>query len=125
MYDDVSEWSALKDAVPEYFASGTVKPFSIDNEKKALSELKRLCRDALDKYPTTLGRDLDRLRSLDMSVNERNALRLVIDEKQLLKQLSSWATYMFNLLDDDDRQRSVERAQKYEGISIKSPEYMT
>ena len=61
---------------------------------------------------------------MDMSVNERNALKIVIDEKQLLKQLSSWATYVFNLLDDDDQERSIEKAKKYEGISIKSPEYM-
>ena len=71
-------------------------PFSIDNETKALKALDQICTEALEAYPTNLAYDIKR-RDSDLSRNARNALELVIEEKQLLTQMLVWVSYLIDV----------------------------
>ena len=63
-------------------------PLSSRNEKKLLDLFMNMCVASYNKYPKTLEADQEQLENdMDISQNVRNALRVVIQEKEIIHSL--------------------------------------
>ena len=86
-----------------YSGDTLIGPISPRNEIAAISYLASICRERLNRYPTSLSHDLYRLdeeKNLEPFSNERNALIVIKSEKEILHffiELSQTVTPIFSM----------------------------
>ena len=75
-----------------------IPPLSKENEIKVLKHLNLLCRNALDKYPTSFEEDQYSYQNeKDLSFNLRNCLLLLMSEKTVLSYFIYFCEYCLDL----------------------------
>ena len=57
-----------------------------------------ICRASLQKYPTTLEEDKNKMESEDLTQNERNVLTLIMREKNVMNSMIESTEYVTGLL---------------------------
>ena len=77
----------LDEWLEQYAASKTVEIFNSRIERAVIFRLTTLCYEALNTYPRTLKEDRRILAEQDLSENSRNALKVVIEERETLNEI--------------------------------------
>eukprot|EP01017_Pseudomicrothorax_dubius_P027102 TRINITY_DN3084_c0_g1_i10.p2 TRINITY_DN3084_c0_g1~~TRINITY_DN3084_c0_g1_i10.p2 ORF type:complete len:598 (-),score=164.66 TRINITY_DN3084_c0_g1_i10:1899-3692(-) len=83
----------------EGFKAAKTPPLSVENEKKMLATVRRICDGQLARYPTTLEEDLRLLKQDDLTENQRNCILLRSGEKEILQHFVKLAETVAPLLD--------------------------
>ena len=76
---DDEERNEVKKKIVESYK--IIESISVHNELAAIVRLQRACEESLDEYIRTLEEDLDLMDRHDLSLNNRNALFVTIEEK--------------------------------------------
>ena len=63
------------------FKAQNVNPLSRENEERALKRLKVLCIDAIKEFLTTREEDLELLKNVKLTFNQRNCILYRASEK--------------------------------------------
>ena len=92
-----------------------IPPFNKENEIKVLRHLNYLCRNALDKYPTSFEEDqyqYNYLNEKDLNFNLRNCLLLLMSEKTVLSYFIYFCEYCLELFRFDSEIEILEKLSK-------------
>ena len=86
-FDEFDNVDLLTRHKEQYQNNGYIPPVSNRNELKVLNEMIKMIQLKLAEYPRTLEGDVDQFKREDLTTNNRNALHIIMGEKQILLEL--------------------------------------